>query len=106
MTDQKWYTVDVPFQARAMIQELVRIGVHGYTAEQVLIQLALDQLKELCGTPGFGPSLYRASEDARTREETQRREARDRRREARDRKHGSPQVAYGGPCGEPNDAGL
>lgn len=62
-------------QVNAMIDELLRIGVHGGSRAEIIEQLMLDQLKHLCGTSGFGPGLLNAAERA----------AQQRGREKRDR---------------------
>lgn len=56
-------------QVCAMVDELVRIGVHGKDRTAVLEQLMLDQLKFLASTPGFGRDLLRAADEAGRKEE-------------------------------------
>jgi len=64
-------------QVVAMIDELVKIGVHGAGRGAVIEQLVLDQLKYLCGTPGFGPGLLNAADQAARREEAAQRSRKD-----------------------------
>lgn len=61
-------------QAHAMIEELVRMGVHGDSFAAVCDTLVLDQLKYLSATPGFR-TLVDVAYDAARAIETKRRQA-------------------------------
>lgn len=64
--------ITLPPQVEAMIQELQKIGVHGGTISAVIETLVLDQLKYLCGQPGFR-TMVDVAYDAARAQETKRR---------------------------------